>query len=499
MPVERGRSGEQVIARGRDAPGEVPGFDVAVDRDLEAVVLAVVVGVLVGLRGVAAAVVVQINEVLAGVELPVVVQINIGFPLVPLPVVVQIGQRLDVIPAAVVVAVGKLLAGQLQCGRTGELQVVHRGAALDADHVEELVITGPVIENNLRRTSIGAQLARTGDADEGFGARVGLDQAGRLQLAVIGERVGDSEGVPEVRNIVVKVGQRDGQLVKGVVDIVVDVKIVAALHHGIAVGAVFGAGDAESETLLELLLAQSVGERLREVNLHRVVVVDRIAVALRPRDIHALVGSACLHRAHHLGDARRIDAQIDIARRGRFVQADPDAGGAVRRNVIVAEAPFFFAGQIGRGHICRLTPRLRQSGIVLVVAVDVGVILAALADAVLVGIDERLETGTVAIENLRRRVVVAIIAIGDVEPHVLDGQVGVDNEFVARAADRVAIPGREEHRARRRQRVVVKDLRESVVERCGAERASALPIGQVSAGTDHVKSFAEPGLHGPRP
>ena len=529
LPVDRRRGGEQVVPRSRYAPRVIPSLGVPVDRDIDPI--ADIVAVFVGeqLGRIANLIVVQVEESFARIELVVVIEIGeclrgipppvavgvgesftevieaiavgIGERLgrIPLAVVVGIGARLLVVPPPVAVGVGEGLLEESDRGIAGQGEVVDRGAGLDANRVVEAVGARAIGQDDFRRPSVGAELARAGDADERLGAGVGPDQTHRLEFPIVRERVENRERVPEIRQVVVHVGQRNGQLVERVADVVIDVEIAAALDDSAAIGSVLGAGDTEREAVLELLFGQAIGKRLGEIHLHRVVVVDHIAVALRPRDIHTLVGSARLHGAHHLGDACRAGRQVDIARRGRLMQADGDAGLSCRRNVVVAETPFLLVRQVGGSDLRRLTPRLRERGVVLVVAVDVGVFLAALTDAVLVRIDERLETSTVAVEDFGGRVVVAAFAVGDVEPHVLDGQVGVDDEFVARAADRVAIAGREEHRAGRRQRVVVKDLRECVVERRGAERAPALAIGQVSPRTNDVEALAEPGLHSPRP
>ena len=159
------------------------------------------------------------------------------------------------------------------------------------------------------------------------------------------------------------------------------------------------------------------------------------------------------------------------------MEADGDSGGAGGRNVVVAEAPLFFVRQIDRGAGGRLPPRLGQHRVIGVVAVDVGEFLACFAGAVLVGIDEGFEAGAVAVEDFGDGIVVAVVTVGNVEPDVFDGQIGMDDELVARATNGVPVAGREEHGAIRWLRVVVEHLRESVVERGGVERAAALPVG----------------------
>ncbi len=225
----------------------------------------------------------------------------------------------------------------------------------------------------------------------------------------------------EVRNVVVEVGQRDGQLVEGVVDVVVDGEVVAALVDGIAIGAALRAGDGEGEAVDEGLGVGAVGQRLGEVDLHRVIVIDGIAVALRPGDVDALVGSAGLDAADNLGDMRRGGVEIDVAGRGCLVQPDGDGGGSGRRDVVVAETPLLLTRKIDRGDIGRLAPGPGQIGVINSVAVHVGEFLTLVAITVLVGIDEGLEAGAVAIENAGDRVVVAAVAVGNMEPDILHG------------------------------------------------------------------------------
>ena len=136
-----------------------------------------------------------------------------------------------------------------------------------------------------------------------------------------------------------------------------------------------------------------------------------------------------------------------------------------------------------------------QSGVVNAIGVDVREFLSSFADAVLVGIDKRLEARAVAVEDFGHRIVVAIVAVGDMEPDILDRHVSADDEFVARAADLVAIVGREEHLPGRCGGIVVKDLRESLVKRRGGVR---IPV-EVGAGAENMEALAQTSLRGERP
>ena len=256
------------------------------------------------------------------------------------------------VPLAVTVGVGESFGEEIDARGAAQNQVIDRGAGLHAHHVVEHIArerrVGHIRENNLGLASVGTEFGRAGDADKGFGARVGFDQTDRVEFAVVRESVGDLQRVQEFGHIVVHVGQRDGQLVEGVVDVVIDGEIVAALHHRAAFGAALGAGDAEGEALLERGQVDAVGQRLREVDLHRVIVVDPVAIALRPRDVDALVGAIRVHVADNLGDVRVGGSHVDVAHRGSLDQTDRDGrsgrSGVFGGNVVVAEAPFLFAG-----------------------------------------------------------------------------------------------------------------------------------------------------------
>ena len=407
------------------------------------------------------------------------------------------------VPLAVAVGVGEGFREEIDARGAAQNQIIDRGAGLHAHHVVQHIArerrVGHIRENDLGLASVGTEFGRAGDADKGLGARVGFDQTDRVEFAVVREGVGDLQCVQEFGHIVVHVGQRNGQLVEGVVDVVIDGEIVAALHHRAAVGAALGAGDAEGEALLERGEVGAVGQGLREVDLHRVVVVDPVGVTLRPRDVDALVGAIRVHVADNLGDMCVGGSHVDVAHRGSLDQTDRDGrssrSGVFGGNIVIAEAPLFFVGQVDGRHLSGLSPRLRQGVVVLAVRIDVRVFLAGFAGAVLVGIDERLEAGTVAVENFGHGVVVAVVAVGDVEPDFLDGQIGVEHEFVARAADRVAIVGREQHLAGGRGGIIVEDLREGLVERSGGVRIAV----EVGAGAQDVETFAQACLRGERP
>ena len=118
-----------------------------------------------------------------------------------------------------------------------------------------------------------------------------------------------------------------------------------------------------------------------------------------------------------------------------------------------------------------------------------------MADAVLVGIDEGLETGAVAVEDFGHGIVVSVVAVGDVEPNVFDRHVGMDDKLVARAANGIAVGRGEEDRAGRRGRVIVEDLREGLVERRGVVRIAV----EVGAGPQDMEPFAQAGPGGEGP
>ena len=81
------------------------------------------------------------------------------------------------------------------------------------------------------------------------------------------------------------------------------------------------------------------------------------------------------------------------------------------------------------------------------------------------------------------------------EPDILDGLVGVDDELVAGAANRVAIVGREEHLPGRCGGIVVEDLGECLIKR-GLSVGVAVEVG---SGAEDVEALAQAGLRGERP
>ena len=400
-----------------------------------------------------------------------------------------------VIPDSVAVFILERLFEDRNAWAAGQHEILDGRAGFDPDRVIKTVGPRAVGQDDFGLASVGTEFARTGDADERFGAGGGLDQTHGLELAVVGEGVGDFQRVQEVGDVVVEVGQRDGQLVEGVVDVVVDGEVVAALDDGVAIGAVFRAGDAEGEAVDEGLGVGAVVQRFGEVDLHRVVVVHRIVIALRPGDVDALVGSAGLDVANDFGHVGRRGVEGDIAHGRGFVQADLDAGRSAGRNVVVAETPFFLTGQIDRGDAGGLAPSLGERGVVDVVAVHIGEVLAVIAHAVSVGIDEGLEAGAVAVGLAGGAVVVAGITVGDIEPDVFDGQIGVDDKFIARATRGVAVGCGEENLSLRSLRVVVEDLREGLVER---GRGIGVAV-EMRAGAQDMEAFAQSGLRGVRP
>ena len=279
------------------------------------------------------------------------------------------------------------------------------------------------------------------------------------------------------------------------VHVVVDGEIAATLDDGIGAVIVVSAVDGEGEAIDERCCVGAVGQSLREVDLHRVVVVHAVAVALRPGDVDALVGAAGLNGAHQFGDVgrRRIEGYVEHGR--GLEQADGDIGRSSRRDIVVAETPFFLFGQIDRGDAGGLAPSLGERNIIGVVAIDVGEVLAGIAHAVLVGIDKGLEAGAVAVGLTGSAVIIAGVAVGNVEPNVFDRLVGADDQFVARAAGGVAVGRGEENGARRRFRVIVKDLRERLVER----RSGVGIAVEMGATAENVEALAQTGLRGPRP
>ena len=280
-----------------------------------------------------------------------------------------------------------------------------------------------------------------------------------------------------------------------VVDVVSDGEIVAALDDGAAVGATLRAGNAEGETVDERLQVCAVGERLGEVDLHRVVVIHAVAVALRPGDVDALVGAASLNGAHQLGDVGRRRVEGYVAHGRGFVQADGDVGCSAGRDVVVAETPFFLVGQVDRGDAGGLAPSLGERGVIGVVAIDVGEVLARITHAVLIGIDKGFEAGAVAVGLTGRAVVIAGVAVGNMEPDVFDRLVGAENQLIARSAGGVAVGRGEKNGAARRCRVIVEDLREGLVERRGGVGVAV----EVGAAAEDVEALAQTSLRGPRP
>ena len=172
---------------------------------------------------------------------------------------------------------------------------------------------GDVGQDDFGLASVGTKFGRPCDTDEGFRTWVGFDQTDCVEFAIVGEGVSDLQSMEEIRHIVVHIGQRNGQLVEGVVDVVVDGEVVAALHHGVAFGAALGAGDAEGEALFQRGEVGAVGQRLREVDLQGVVIVDPVGIPLWPGDIDALVGSARLHITNNLGGVRVVGGYVDVA------------------------------------------------------------------------------------------------------------------------------------------------------------------------------------------
>ena len=156
-----------------------------------------------------------------------------------------------VVPATIVVCIGEGFFKEVDGRGSCQDEIIDRGAGFHTNDIIESVRTGSVRENNLGRASIGAEFRGARDAHERLGAWIGFDQAHSLQLAVVGESVGDLQRMQEVRHVVEEIGERNGQLVEGVVDVVSDGEVVAALVHEIAVGAVLRAGDAEGEALLQ--------------------------------------------------------------------------------------------------------------------------------------------------------------------------------------------------------------------------------------------------------
>ena len=166
----------------------------------------------------------------------------------------------------------------------------------------------------------------------------------------------------EIRHVVVHIGQRNDQLVEGVVEVVVDDEVVAALDDGIGAVIVVGAVDGEGEAVDERGRVRVIGQRLREVDLQGVVIVDPVGIPLGPRDVDALVGAIRVHVADNLGDVRVVGGYVDVAHRGSLNQTDRDGrsgrSGVFGGNIVVAESPLFFVGKIDGRHLGGLPPRL---------------------------------------------------------------------------------------------------------------------------------------------
>ena len=218
-----------------------------------------------------------------------------------------------IVPTAIGVCIGEGFFEERDRRRAREGEVVDGGICFHADRVDQFVRNRPIGKGDLREATVGTDLRGTRDPHEGFGARVCTNFADRLELASVGEGVGDRERMEEIGNIVVEIRKRDGQLVELVAAVVVDAEVVAALDNSRAVCAILGAGNGKGETVFEGLLVDVVCERLGEENLHRIVVVDSVAVALRPSDIHALIGAARLNRADEFGHMGIFRGEEEVA------------------------------------------------------------------------------------------------------------------------------------------------------------------------------------------
>ena len=177
------------------------------------------------------------------------------------------------------------------------------------------------------------------------------------------------------------------------------------------------------------------------------------------------------------------------------MQTEGDGGHAVGRNVVVAETPLFLSGNIDRGDIGRLTPSFGERVVISAVGVEVDVVLVGIADAVAVAVGERLEASTVAVWLPCGGVVIARLAVFNVEPDILDRHVRADDDLIARASDRIIGLGRPEDTAGRRLGIVVKDLRERLVERRGSVGVAV----EMGSRTKDVEALAQSGLRGKRP
>ena len=186
LAIERGRSGEKVIARRGDAPRVIPGLGVAVDGNFHAVAHTVVVEVLEGLGSIALKIVVEVEERLTRVEKVIVVKVGVGLSRIPhaiaigigegfagvpetvfigvderlggipLAVVVGVGGRFLVIPAAVAIEIGVRFFEERDGRAADEDEVIDRSAALDPNGVVEAVRAGTIGQDNFGLASIGA-------------------------------------------------------------------------------------------------------------------------------------------------------------------------------------------------------------------------------------------------------------------------------------------------------------------------------------------------------
>ena len=335
-----------------------------------------------------------------------------------------------------------------------------------------------------------------GDPHKGFGARIGSHESNRFECQsalgdfriVVGKSIEDTQRVNEIRIVVVKVGQGNGQFVEGVVGAEV------AVIDGPPVAALIGAVGEEGNPVFQLLLADALAERFGEIHLHRVVVVHPVTIAAWPCDVDAFIGPACFQSAGDFRDIGGGRVEREVARRGGFQK--PDLHRCLPRgwHIVVTESPFLlvWAGdREARCHLGGFGPCIGEGGIVSAVAVHVDELLRAVADAIAICISEWLEARSIAVELFGDRVVVSRFGIVDVIPNFLDRGIGANHDLIARSAHRISIVLRKSDRALRCLGIIIEGLGEGLVNR---RRGVDIAVEERPC-ADHMKAFGQAGLH----
>ena len=334
------------------------------------------------------------------------------------------------------------------------------------------------------------------DPHEGFGARIGSHESHRFECEstlgdfriVVGESIEHAQRVNEIRIVVVKVGQGNGQFVEGVVGTevaVIDRPPIAAL---------IGAVGEEGHPVFQLLLADALAERFGEIHLHRVVVVHPVTIVAWPCDVDAFIGPACFQSAGDFRDIGGGRVEREVARRGGFQK--PDLHRCLPRgwHIVVTESPFLLVwtgDREARCHLGGFGPCIGEAGIISAIAVHIDELLRTVADAIAICISEWLEARSIAVELFGDRVVVARFRVVDVVPNFLHGGIGAHHDLIARAAHGIAIVLWESDRALRCLGIVIKGLGEGLVNRC---RGVDIAVEEGLC-ADHMESFGQAGLH----